>query len=45
MCRYGSCRRWSHSSARDTALAQLFCHMTSAKKDDVWTQFYPLLDK
>jgi hypothetical protein len=30
---------------RDTALAQLFCHMASAKKDDVWTQFYPLLDK
>lgn len=22
-----------------------FCHMASAKKDDVWTQFYPLLDK
>jgi len=21
-----------------------FCHMASAKKDDVWTQFYPLLD-
>jgi hypothetical protein len=21
---------------RDTALAQLFCHMASAKKDDVW---------
>lgn len=21
------------------------CHMASAKKDDVWTQFYPLLDK
>ena len=20
------------------------CHMASAKKDDVWTQFYPLLD-
>ena len=22
-----------------------FCHMASAKKDDVWTQFYPMLDK
>jgi len=22
-----------------------FCRMASAKKDDVWTQFYPLLDK
>lgn len=22
-----------------------FCHEASAKKDDVWTQFYPLLDK
>lgn len=22
-----------------------FCHIASAKKDDVWTQFYPLLDK
>ena len=22
-----------------------FCHRASAKKDDVWTQFYPLLDK
>ena len=21
-----------------------FCHMASAKKGDVWTQFYPLLD-
>jgi len=21
-----------------------FCHMASAKKDDVWTQFYPMLD-
>jgi hypothetical protein len=21
-----------------------FCHMARAKKDDVWTQFYPLLD-
>jgi hypothetical protein len=21
-----------------------FCHMASAKKDQVWTQFYPLLD-
>lgn len=21
------------------------CHMASAKKDDVWTQFYPLLDE
>jgi hypothetical protein len=21
-----------------------YCHMASAKKDDVWTQFYPLLD-
>jgi hypothetical protein len=21
------------------------CHVASAKKDDVWTQFYPLLDK
>lgn len=21
------------------------CHIASAKKDDVWTQFYPLLDK
>jgi hypothetical protein len=21
-----------------------FCHMASAKKDEVWTQFYPLLD-
>jgi hypothetical protein len=22
-----------------------YCHMASAKKDDVWTQFYPLLEK
>ncbi|WP_312668870.1 cytochrome P460 family protein [Stutzerimonas nitrititolerans] len=22
-----------------------FCHIASAKKDDVWTQFYPLLDQ
>jgi hypothetical protein len=22
-----------------------YCHIASAKKDDVWTQFYPLLDK
>lgn len=22
-----------------------YCHMASAKKDEVWTQFYPLLDK
>lgn len=22
-----------------------YCHQASAKKDDVWTQFYPLLDK
>jgi len=22
-----------------------FCHMASAKKDEVWTQFYPLLDQ
>src|SRR6202012_290408 len=22
-----------------------FCHMASAKKDDVWTQFYPWLDQ
>jgi Cytochrome P460 len=22
-----------------------YCHIGSAKKDDVWTQFYPLLDK
>src|SRR5262245_12946519 len=22
-----------------------FCHIASAKKDQVWTQFYPLLDK
>lgn len=22
-----------------------YCHMAHAKKDDVWTQFYPLLDK
>ncbi|MET1028328.1 MAG: cytochrome P460 family protein [Dongiaceae bacterium] len=22
-----------------------FCHIASAKRDDVWTQFYPLLDK
>ena len=22
-----------------------YCHMASAKKDSVWTQFYPLLDK
>ena len=22
-----------------------YCHVASAKKDDVWTQFYPLLDK
>lgn len=22
-----------------------WCHIASAKKDDVWTQFYPLLDK
>jgi hypothetical protein len=22
-----------------------YCHMASAKKDEVWTQFYPLLDR
>jgi hypothetical protein len=22
-----------------------FCHIANAKKDEVWTQFYPLLDK
>ena len=22
-----------------------YCHLASAKKDEVWTQFYPLLDK
>ena len=22
-----------------------YCHMANAKKDDVWTQFYPILDK
>jgi hypothetical protein len=22
-----------------------FCHIASAKKDDVWTQFYPSLDE
>jgi hypothetical protein len=22
-----------------------YCHMASAKKDDVWTQFYPMLDE
>jgi hypothetical protein len=22
-----------------------FCHMASAKRDDVWTQFYPMLDE
>jgi hypothetical protein len=22
-----------------------YCHMANAKKDEVWTQFYPLLDK
>jgi hypothetical protein len=22
-----------------------FCHIASAKKDEVWTQFYPQLDK
>jgi hypothetical protein len=22
-----------------------YCHMALANKDDVWTQFYPLLDK
>ena len=22
-----------------------YCHIASAKKDQVWTQFYPLLDK
>ena len=22
-----------------------FCHILGAKKDEVWTQFYPLLDK
>ena len=22
-----------------------YCHISSAKKDEVWTQFYPLLDK
>jgi hypothetical protein len=22
-----------------------FCQIASAKKDDIWTQFYPLLDK
>ena len=22
-----------------------FCHIGGAKKDEVWTQFYPLLDK
>ena len=22
-----------------------YCHIASAKKDDVWTQFYPRLDR
>jgi hypothetical protein len=22
-----------------------YCHMAGAEKDEVWTQFYPLLDK
>ena len=35
---------FSLASTIAAALAQLFCHMASAKKDDVWTQFYPLLD-
>jgi hypothetical protein len=33
------------TNRRDTAQAQLFYHMAGVKKDDVWTQFYPPLDK
>ena len=31
--------RWSNQRRNATA-----CHMATAKKDDVWTPFYPLLD-
>jgi len=36
-------------AAAEAAMLQLksecaFCHMASAKKDDAWSQFYPLLD-
>jgi hypothetical protein len=39
-----------HEPKAPTAKAQLkekcaYCHIASAKKDEVWTQFYPLLDR
>jgi hypothetical protein len=54
--RYAATHGWGyfnfnhHEPKAPTAKARpkeecAFCHMASAKKDDVWTQFYPLLDK
>jgi len=54
--RYADTRGWgfynfNHSepkapTAKVKALNECaYCHIASAKKDEVWTQFYPLLDK
>src|SRR6516225_3686071 len=53
--RYADTGKWGyynfnhHEPKAPTAKAKplnecAFCHIASAKKDDVWTQFYPLLD-
>jgi len=54
--RYGETGGWGyynfnhHEPKAPTAKAKAkeecaYCHIASAKKDEVWTQFYPLLDK
>jgi hypothetical protein len=54
--RYASTNGWGyynfnhHEPKAATAKARpleecAYCHIASAKKDEVWTQFYPLLDK
>ena len=52
VCGPGSCRRSApchHEPKAPTAKVRpksecAFCHQASAKKDEVWTQFYRLLD-
>jgi Cytochrome P460 len=54
--RYADTRGWGYynfnhhepkaPTAKVKALNECaYCHIASAKKDEVWTQFYPLLDK
>src|SRR5215475_14516905 len=54
--RYADTKGWGyynfnhHEPKAPTANARpvnecAFCHIANAKKDEVWTQFYPLLDK